>query len=57
MSDETELTLNQRLAVLRLSTRPASDGQQYAKDIVNSEGETVFTGTAHAVTEWLRWES
>ncbi len=54
---EPELTLNQRLAVLGLTTRPASNGQQYAKDIINANGETVFTGTAHGVTEWLRWES
>lgn len=45
-----DLTTNQRLRLLGLTTEDAGMGRKHVSDIF---GELVFTGTAHEVSAWL----
>ncbi len=45
------MTLNETLAALGYTTRPAGHGQ---KHIIGADGVIVCTGAAHQVWEWLR---
>jgi len=48
-----QMTLTEVLAVIGFSHRP-SESYHHQKDIVDTMGRVVFTGTAHDVWSWLR---